>query len=171
MARLRRHLSSVALAAAVLLAGAAAPAQAAGTGPETGLPLPRFVSIKSGEANLRTGPGQKYPIRWVYKRRFLPVRIVREFGNWRSVEDPWGEAGWLHRSLLSGRRTAMVMRDLAPLHREPDASSAIVLYAERRIIGTLEICQQGWCRLNIDGRAGWMPDGWLFGGDGTEDKQ
>ncbi|WP_417520032.1 SH3 domain-containing protein [Minwuia sp.] len=133
-------------------------------GSNTGLPLPRFVSLKSGKANLRTGPGRAYPIRWVYHRRFLPVQITDEYGHWRAVRDPWGETGWLHKSLLSGRRTAMVMQNLAPLMREARTDSDILLYAERRVIGTLERCQADWCRLSIEGRAGWMPVEILYGG-------
>jgi len=132
-------------------------------GSETGLPLPRFISLKAGEANLRAGPGQKYPIRWIYKRRHLPVRVHDEHGHWRAVTDPWGGEGWLHKSLLSGRRTVMVMKELSPLHREPRADSAIVLYAQRRVIGTLERCEGIWCRLIVDGRAGWMLAERLYG--------
>ena len=153
-----------ALLALILLCGAAAPVRA-DTGSSTGLPMPRFVSVKSGEANLRSGPGTAYPIRWVYRRKHLPLIIHDEHGHWRAVRDPWGETGWLHRSLLSGRRTAMVTKDLTPLMSEPGDGGEILLYAERRIIGTLELCRDGWCRLSIDGRAGWMPDTALYGGE------
>lgn len=142
----------------------ALPVESQETGASTGLPLPRFVSVKSGEANLRSGPGTAYPIRWVYRRKHLPVIIHDEHGHWRAVRDAWGETGWLHKSLLSGRRTAMVMKNLTPLMSGPDDSGEILLYAERRIIGTLEHCGNGWCKLSIDGRAGWMPDAALYGG-------
>ncbi|WP_416899532.1 MAG: SH3 domain-containing protein [Minwuia sp.] len=154
----------VTLALAALLLAAGSPLHAV-EGPETGLPMPRFVSLKSSTANLRSGPGRDYPIRWVYQRRLLPVEIHDEHGHWRAVRDPWGETGWLHKSLLSGRRTAMVQRDLEPLLREPRPGSDVLLYAERRVIGTLEVCENGWCRLSIDGRAGWMPAEALFGAD------
>jgi len=150
------------LAAVVILLPAKASAQESGS--STGLPLPRFVSVKSGEANLRSGPGTAYPIRWIYRRKHLPLVIHDEYGNWRAVRDPWGETGWLHRSLLSGRRTAMITRDLTPLTRDPDGASPVLLIAERRTIGTLELCRDGWCKLSIDGRAGWMPDAALYGG-------
>lgn len=141
-------------------------AGAAGTsGSETGLPLPRFVSIKPSSANLRAGPGTDYPIRWVYRRVGLPVEIIDEHGHWRAVRDPWGGEGWLHSSLLSGRRTAMVMSDLKPLRAEPGENAEIVLLAERRVIGALELCANGWCRLTIDGRAGWMAAADLYGAD------
>lgn len=151
--------------ALLLILSFAGPVLAQEVGPETGLPLPRYVSVKAGTANLRTGPGTDYPVRWVYRREHLPVQIVDEWGHWRAVRDPWGSEGWLHKSLLSGRRTAMVMKDLTPLTREPSPTSEIVLYAERRIIGTLELCRGGWCRLSIDGRAGWMPAEAIYGGE------
>lgn len=154
-------------AAILMLALALVPAAAAvaETGSETGLPLPRFVSVKSGKANLRTGPGTAYPIRWVYRRENLPVEIHGEYGHWRAIRDPWGETGWLHKSLLSGRRTAMVIKDLTPLLREARPDGGILLYAERRIIATLELCRDGWCRLSIEGRAGWMLDEAIYGGE------
>lgn len=148
----------------VFVSAHALPGVAQETGSSTGLPMPRFVSLKSGEANLRSGPGTAYPIRWVYRRKHLPLIIHDEHGHWRAVRDPWGEEGWLHRSLLSGRRTAMVTKDLTPLVRDPGDGSDVLLYAERRIIGTLEFCREGWCRMSIDGRAGWMPDTALYGG-------
>lgn len=157
-----------ALLIACLLAATAVHAQE--TGSSTGLPLPRFVSVKSGEANLRSGPGTAYPIRWVYRRKHLPVIIHDEHGQWRAIRDAWGETGWLHKSLLSGRRTAMVTQNLTPLMSEPGDTGDILLYAERRIIGTLELCRDGWCKLSIDGRAGWMPDSALYGGTDDLDK-
>ena len=159
---MRRAVLVLLLPALLALTGAV---RAAETGSETGLPLPRFVSVKSGAANLRSGPGTGYPIRWIYHRRFLPVQIHDEHGHWRAVRDPWGETGWLHKSLLSGRRTAMVLRDLEPLLRDPRAGSDVLLYAERRVIGTLEACEKNWCRMSIEGRAGWMPAAALYGGD------
>ncbi|MEC9346807.1 MAG: SH3 domain-containing protein [Pseudomonadota bacterium] len=140
----------------------AAPAD---VGSETGLPLPRFVSVKSTTANLRAGPGTDYPIRWIYRRADMPVRIVDEHGNWRAVRDPFGGEGWLHSSLLSGRRTAMVMTDLAPVRHGPSSAEPVELYAERRVIAVLELCRDGWCRISLEGRVGWVAAADLFGSD------
>ncbi len=72
------------------------------------MPLPRFASLKTDEVNLRTGPGLRYPIDWVYKRRDLPVQIEREFEVWRLVADQDGVKGWVHQATLAGRRTFVV---------------------------------------------------------------
>ena len=138
---------------------------AATKGSVTGLPLPRFVSLKAGEANLRAGPGRKYPVRWVYQRRNLPVRVIGEHENWREVRDPWGEEGWLHSSLLSGRRTAMVSGDLVAMRDGSSATAPVLMYLERRVIVTVEACRAGWCRISVDGRAGWLPSATVYGGD------
>ncbi len=136
---------------------------AATSGSVTGLPLPRFVSVKAGTANLRAGPGQKYPVRWVYQRQHLPVQIIGEHENWREIRDPWGDEGWLHSSLLSGRRTAMVKADLVAVRDRAGDAAAVLMYLEQRVIVTVESCQDGWCRINVDGRAGWLPVAGLFG--------
>lgn len=138
---------------------------AATVGSVTGLPLPRFVSVKAGKANLRTGPGRKYPVRWVYLRRNLPVQVLGEHENWREVRDPWGEEGWLHSSLLSGRRTAMVSGDLVALRDSADEAAPVLMYLERRVIVTVEACRTAWCRISVDGRAGWLPADGVFGAD------
>ncbi len=74
----------------------------------TGLPLPRYVSLRAEEVNMRTGPGVRYPVDWVYKRRNLPVEIIAEFGTWRKIRDVEGAQGWIHQSMLSNRRTFSV---------------------------------------------------------------
>ncbi|MDF1721345.1 MAG: SH3 domain-containing protein [Minwuia sp.] len=154
----------LATAAPTVPAGAVEDA-AATRGSVTGLPLPRFVSVKAGTANLRAGPGQKYPVRWVYQRRHLPVLIIGEHDNWREIRDPWGDEGWLHAGLLSGRRTAMVREDLIAVRDQAADAGAVVMYLERRVIVTVESCQDAWCRINVDGRAGWLPVAGLFGAE------
>jgi len=83
------------------------------------LPVPRFVSLKAEEANLRTGPGIRYPVRWVYWKKWLPVEIIEEYDHWRKIRDAEGESGWIHKSLLSGRRTILIKEDIASLHQRP----------------------------------------------------
>jgi len=78
------------------------------TGRETGLALPRFVSLKSKSVNLRVGPGRKYAITWRYQRRGLPVEVIQEFDQWRRIRDADGVTGWVLHSLLSAKRTAVV---------------------------------------------------------------
>ena len=135
----------------------------------SGHPLPRFVSLGSHEINLRTGPGRRYPIAWVYVRRDLPVLVTREWENWRKVRDSDGVEGWVHRSLLSGRRHAMVTGDIRTLRREPAATAAPVLRAEPGVIGLLLACKGEWCRLEIDDEEGWLQRAHLHGALPGED--
>lgn len=157
--RTRRCLAS-ALALAALLARGPAFAQKVG---ESGLPLPRFVSLAGESINVRSGPGRQYPIRWVYARLGLPVRIVEEFDAWRKVEDHEGDQGWVHGSLLSRRRTVLVTADLAALHRTPARDARVLLKAERGVIGRLLDCDAAWCFLDVDGNRGWMERSALWG--------
>lgn len=143
------------------LAGAAGAADVA-VGP-SGLPLPRFVSLAGEEVNLRTGPGVRYPVSWVFVRRGLPVLVTLEFEHWRKVRDRDGAEGWVHQSLLSGRRYAVVVGQVQTLRREPRRDAAPVLRAEPGVIGRLRACQMGWCELEIADITGWLPKTALFG--------
>ena len=167
MAALPLLLRRLALAASLLLAAAtAAPAQQAGSrslGP-SGLPLPRFASLASSEVNVRTGPSTDHPIRWVYTRNGLPVRIVEEFDVWRRIEDPQGETGWAHSSLLSVRRTVLVQGDGAQdLRRSPGPDERVVARAEPGVVAELQGCEDGWCRVEAGGERGWLPKESLWG--------
>lgn len=142
-------------------AGAGHAADAA-VGP-SGLPLPRFVSLAGEEVNLRTGPGVRYPVSWVFVRRGLPVLVTLEFEHWRKIRDLDGAEGWVHQSLLSGRRHAVVVGEVRTLRREPRPDAAPVLRAEPGVIGRLRACREGWCRLEIADIAGWLPKTALFG--------
>src|SRR5262245_57081238 len=108
---MRRRLGRV-LAGALLIGAVSLvvgpPASAATLGSETKLPIPRFVSLRSGEVNLRTGPGTNYPVDWVFVRRGMPVEIIAEFDVWRKIRDWQGTVGWVHQSMLDGRRTARI---------------------------------------------------------------
>jgi SH3-like domain-containing protein len=140
-----------------LLALAAAPQPALGqAGRTTGLPLPRFVSLGSDRVNLRFGPGQQYPIQWILAREGLPVEIIEEFDTWRKVRLHDGDQGWIHGSLLSSRRTIVVAEQIRELRRSPDASARVLLRAEPGVIGELLDCEEDWCRIEIDGRRGWL---------------
>jgi len=91
-----------------------------GTVGPSGLPLPRFVSLKSGRVNARIGPGVNYPVDWLYLKPGLPVEITQEFENWRRVRDSDGSEGWINQSLLSGKRTGIA----APWQRGKDTQSS-----------------------------------------------
>lgn len=132
-------------------------------GPVTNLPLPRFVSVKSAEANVRRGPSLTHRIDWVFKRRNMPVEVTAEFGHWRRVRDRDGAGGWIHYALLSGARHVIVEKDLLALNIRPDPKSAVTARLERGVIARMEKCTLDWCRLNAGGYRGWAPKEALWG--------
>lgn len=156
----------MALALGLALPLAVADAQDTGgrtVGP-SGLPLPRFASLAAPEVNVRTGPSTDHPIRWVYSRAGLPVRIVEEFDVWRRIEDPDGEQGWTHSSLLSIRRSVMVRGDgVQALRRSPEEGARVVARAEPGVIGQLVECERNWCRVDAAGHRGWLQRDRLWG--------
>jgi SH3-like domain-containing protein len=133
------------------------------TGPVTDLPMPRFVSLKSNEINMRRGPGLQYPIDWVYRRKHLPVEVVAEFENWRKIKDWEGETGWVYHSLLSGRRTVRVMTETTALKEKADNGSETVAWLERGVLGLIESCSGTWCLVNVQGHKGYLSSPGLYG--------
>ena len=132
-------------------------------GPVTNLPMPRYVSLKANEANVRRGPSLSHRIDWVFQRRDMPLRVVGEYGHWRRVVDREGMGGWVHYSLLSGNRTVIIDRDLLVLRRQAIAASTEVVILEIGVIADLGECQIDWCRLRAGGYRGWAPKADLFG--------
>jgi SH3-like domain-containing protein len=125
-------------------------------GRSTGLPVPRFVSLGADQVNLRYGPGREYPVSWVLARKGLPVEIIAEFDAWRKVRLHDNDEGWIHSSLLSSRRTIVIKDEIAELRRTPANYARIVLRAEPGVIGELLECEEDWCRVDIQGRRGWL---------------
>lgn len=148
-------------------AQAAAAAQAA-RGPVTNLPLPRFVSLKSGDGNVRRGPSLSHRIDWVYTHRGTPLQITAEFGHWRRVQDRDGAGGWMHYSLLSGVRTVIVEVDMQPLLRTSAPDAPVVARVEQGVIARLGECTPDWCRITAGGQTGWVPKTALWGVDPAE---
>lgn len=132
---------------------------------ETGLPLPRFVSVRADAVNVRTGPGRRYPIDWVLTRAGLPIQIVAEFENWRQMRTQDGTSGWIHKSLLSGKRTVTVAGREDRIFRDPNTAAQISAFVEPGVIASLLGCEAGWCRIAIDSHriTGWMPQDVLWG--------
>lgn len=160
------RLGAAALAFALLLQPTME-AAAQQVGPESGLPLPRFVSLKSREVNVRVGPGSDYPIAWTFVRFGLPVEITQEFDNWRRVRDWEGNEGWVLWNLLAGDRTAIVLAGPAgePLdvHSDASADATVTARLEPGVVTPVDRCQDGWCRL-IDSRFnGWVEQERLWG--------
>lgn len=135
----------------------------------SGLPLPRFVSLKSGRVNSRIGPGVNYPIDWMYLKPGLPMEIVQEYDNWRRVRDSDGSEGWINQSLLSGKRTAIA----APWQRgkdaridllsEPRPDAGKVAVIEPGVVGVIKECNGDWCRMTFDGNTGWLNQTLVWG--------
>lgn len=124
---------------------------------------PRFASLRAERVNVRSGPGMRYPISWVFVRRGLPVEITAAFEFWRKIRDWDGAEGWIHQSLISSRRTALVAGALRALRDDASASSSIVLYAEPGVQGDVLSCRDSWCEIRIAGQVGWMPKDHLWG--------
>lgn len=169
------NLLRTALSAAALL-GAVATGAAQPSGPSypggSGLPVPRFVSLKSDRVNMRKGPGTDYPTAWVYRRAGLPVEVIKEFEGWRQVRDADGAAGWVLQSFLSGRRTALILpweiKPGAPAPkialRSSDSEHARpVAMIEAGVIANLSSCDGRWCRVNIDKYQGYIEQKKLWG--------
>ncbi len=123
----------------------------------------RFVSLKAERANLRVGPGRRYPIEWVYTRPGLPLLVIAHFDQWRWVRDHEGTKGWMHKSLLSTHRTALIMGGVQTMRERPLNGSPAVLRAEAGVIADLLGCEEGWCRIALAGEEGWVPQNALWG--------
>lgn len=152
------------LAGALLLAGATT-AVAETRGPVTNLPIPRFVSMKAGEANVRRGPSLTHRVDWVFRHPGMPLIVTAEYGHWRRVVDREGVGGWIHYALLSGTRTVVVDADKVALRDRPLPDSPVRAYAEQGVIARLGDCEAGWCRISADGYRGWVPADTLWGLD------
>lgn len=122
----------------------------------TGLPLPRFVSLRADEVNLRTGPGTRYPIDWVYHRRGMPVEIIDEFDTWRRIRDWQGTEGWVHQSMVQGQRGILVTGKRHTLRRRPEAGSPGVALVDAGVVGVLYRCRGEWCEIAAGGFTGWL---------------
>lgn len=168
----RAGLCGLALAAVLAAAGGMAQsvskdaAEAQPTvGPSTGLPMPRFVSIKASEANVRRGPSTTHRIDWVFKHPGLPVIVTGEYGHWRRVVDRDGLGGWVHYALLSGNRTVIVDLDMLSIRRKPERDAEVVAQLERGVIARLVECANDWCDIRADGYEGWAESAALWGVD------
>lgn len=141
------------------------PPEAENKGSNTGLSLPRFAAFRSDEVNLRAGPGTRYPIDWIYKRRDLPVEILREFEVWRLVQDPDGIKGWVHQATLTGRRSFIVKDADATMRRGADDKAAAVAILKPGVIGHIRSCagSADWCAVQVGDYRGYLPRSAMWG--------
>jgi SH3-like domain-containing protein len=129
-----------------------------------GLPIPRFVSLRTNPINMRTGPGVRYPVDWVYQRRHLPVEVVAEFDTWRRIRDPDGTEGWVHQSMITGRRTAVVKGGTQTLRRTNADTAEKVADLEKGVIVNVQRCPAGpFCRVEVNGLQGWLRRDQIWG--------
>lgn len=149
------------LAIAASTAGAAPATQARGQ--VTNLPLPRFVSLKTSEGNVRRGPSLSHRIDWVYRRKDLPLKIVAEYGHWRRVQDRDGLGGWVHYSLLSGARTAIVEAEAAAMRMSPTDTAPENARAMRGVVARIARCSRDWCQMRAGDHRGWVRKSDLWG--------
>jgi SH3-like domain-containing protein len=165
---LGRFCSVVVLAGAAMGASISTGFSAKDTAVTTsGLPVPRYVSLKSDHVNVRAGPTKDNDVSWVYTRAGLPVEITAEFENWRRVRDSEGAEGWVYHSLLSGRRTAVVTMktkdELAPLYDSADPTSTVAARLQAGVVAQVRKCGSGWCHVSGNGFDGWIQQQRLWG--------
>lgn len=136
-------------------------------GTVTGLPLPRFVSLKADRAHVRRGPGTNYAIKWTYLRRGLPLEILEEYGNWRQIRDWSGESGWIHEALLSSRRTALVspwnLKAVVQLRAAPKPGAPITARLQPKLLVRISSCAGGWCHITVKDVDGYVRQDRLWG--------
>ena len=136
-------------------------------GPVTGLPLPRYASLKTDRVNLREGPSKEHATKWVYQRAGLPVEITAEFETWRRVRDSEGAEGWVLHSLLSGRRTALVSpgkkADTVNLVAKPSPSGDLAATLQAGVIVNVRSCDGQWCLVDGEGFKGYIEQVKLWG--------
>ena len=177
LGRARRFLLGTIWSAAIAILGPTIEvrAQTAADTPAptgSGLPVPRFVSLKSDRVNLRNGPGTDYPTGWVYRRAGLPLEVVKEFEGWRQVRDAEGASGWILQSFLSSRRTALVLPwerksgappPLVPILASDSERSGVVANVEAGVIADLHSCDGRWCQVTVDQYTGYIEQKKLWG--------
>ncbi len=131
----------------------------------TAFPLPRFVSLSSDEVFVRSGPGSRYPVKWVYHRKGLPVEVILEYEIWRKIKDFEGETGWVHQSLISGKRTAMIKDggQKVALLQKPKESGHKTAFLEPRVIVNIDKCAEKYCQVSASGYKGWVDRSKIWG--------
>ncbi len=129
---------------------------------------PYWASLSAGQARMRSGPGRNYPASWLYQRQGLPVQVLEVYPGWRKVRDPDGAEGWMIANLIGDQRTAMIKTGTVDLLDTPNATGKVLWRAEPGVIGALSRCTNGWCRIDVKGRAGFVEEAKLWGTDRDE---
>ena len=137
-------------------------------GPVTNLPLPRYVSLRSSEINVRRGPGLDYRKDWVFRQAGMPVRVIEEYGDWRRVVDKDDAGGWVYHAMITGRRTVLIIGDNVLFREKPTEIAAATAKAEQGVVARLRACAVDWCEVEAEGHRGWVPKGMIWGVDAEE---
>ena len=132
---------------------------------KTHLPLPRYASLRAEKVNLRVGPGSEYPIEWVIKWPNLPIQIVAEYETWRQIKDSEGTVGWVHQSMLSGKRFILVKQDLCKLMSSADKDARPIAKLKAGLVCKLKKCNTGFCKVQAGKYSGWLPVDAIWGVD------
>lgn len=158
--------------------GTLAQSQPSGNGAKTGpsgLQVPRFVSLKADRVNVRKGPSKEHGVDWVFRRAGLPVEVIAEFELWRRVRDSEGSDGWVYHSLLSGRRTVLVLpwaghgkdspsgNSQVPIYERRSSTSSIAVNVQSGVLADVIKCNGQWCRITLDRFSGWIEQDKLWG--------
>ena len=161
---MKARLTALAL---LLVSQWAIPAAAQTIGKASGLPVPRYVSLKSDHVNLREGPTKGHRTAWVFQRAGLPVEITAEAETWYRIRESEGAEGWVLHSLLSGRRTALVAPwkkgETMKLFARADEKSDVTALLQPSVIGNVRGCDGAWCRIRGEGFDGFIQQGNLWG--------
>ncbi|MEQ1509805.1 MAG: SH3 domain-containing protein [Sphingopyxis sp.] len=124
---------------------------------------PYWASINRAEAIMRRGPSSEMPAMWAYRRVGLPLRVVAVRGDWRQVRDPDGTTGWMHKRLLTGTRTAIVIDGTQSMHESPSADAVVSYRVEAGVVGRLGECRNGYCDFDVRGQTGWIAADGIWG--------
>ena len=141
------------------------PVRAQGPADE-GETIPRFVSLRSNHINARSGPGARYPIEWVYMQKSAPVEIIAEFELWRKIKDWQGSESWVHKSMLSGKRSVKVITPGENnVYAKDDFKAKIIAKVEDEVVGEIEKCpvNNSFCKIKFASITGWVPRQNLYG--------
>lgn len=123
---------------------------------------PYFVALRSNKVNCRTGPAKRYPIKWVYLKKNLPLEVIDKFEHWRKVRDYKKDSCWIHKSLLKNSRFVITAKE-ATAYDEPTPFSTPLFKMEEKVLGSVIKCKQSWCRININENTGWVAKDDIWG--------
>jgi SH3-like domain-containing protein len=129
-----------------------------------------FASLRSNETNIRSGPGSNYPVKFTFKLRNLPVKIVSEYDNWCEIEDYEGSRGWVAQNLITKKRHLMTFskKNIVDMYNKKDTNSKIIFHLENHVIGEYLKCEDMWCALKINDKKGWVLSSEIYGADNFE---